>query len=160
MLYCFSCRTFILMGEKMSEQEKRHYVRIHFERQVQIEFFTDVYDNCQVKNISLGGIFVIGKFSHNLDDQCYVNFTQKSKETYLTFQALAKVIRQETEGIGLKFTSMSFESLLSLEMILLYQAREQSSDSKINLPKDLPFKISEETSNIPDKFNPFLDRTK
>lgn len=143
----------------MSGQEKRRYVRIHFERQVQLDFFTEVYDNCQVKNISLGGMFVSGKFPHKADDQCYVNLVQTGKNTYLTLKAQAQVVRQDDEGVALKFTSMSFESLLSLEMILLYQAREESPDAEMKLPKDLPFEICEDTSGIPDKHNPFLDLT-
>jgi len=143
----------------MSEQEKRRYVRIHFERQVQLEFSTEVYDKCQVKNISLAGMSIIGEFPHNLDDKCYVNFAQTSKKTYLTLEALAKVVRQYDEGIALKFISMSFESLLSLEMILLYQTGEIPSDIEMKLPEDLPFEIREEPSCITDKYNFFIDRT-
>ena len=144
----------------MSEHEKRSHARNDFERQVQIEFFTEVYDKCQVENISLGGIFVTGKFPDNLDDKCYINFTQTSKETCLTFQALTQVVRQDDKGIALKFTSMSFESLLSLEMVLLYQEREKSPDSELKLPKDLPFEIIEKTSCIPYKYNQLLDQIK
>ncbi len=144
----------------MSDLEKRRYARIHFERNVQLEFFTEIYDKCQVRNISLGGMFITGNFPSNLSDQCYVNLTQTGKQTYLTLQALAKVLRQDDEGLALNFTSMSFESLLSLEMILLYQAREKSSDIEIKLPKDLPFEINEESSSIPDKYSVFLDRNK
>jgi hypothetical protein len=54
---------------------------------------------------------------------------------------------------------MSFESLLSLEIILLYQARETASDTEMKLPKDLPFEICEETSILRDKLNPFPDQT-
>ncbi|MDW7773562.1 MAG: PilZ domain-containing protein [Desulfobulbaceae bacterium] len=143
----------------MSVPERRHYERIHFERQVQVDFFTEMYNQCQVRNISLSGIFVIGKFSHNAEEQCYVNFVQKGKNVYLTLEALAKVVRREEEGIALQFTAMSFESLLSLEMILLYQAREESADAEMKLPEELPFEINEETSRYPDKYNPFLDRT-
>lgn len=141
----------------MSVREKRRHERIHFERQVQIDFFTEVYNQCQIKNISLSGMFVAGKFTQNVDDQCYVNLVQKGKNVYLALEALAKVVRQEEEGIALHFTSMSFESLLSLEMILLYQEREKSADIEMKFPKELPFEINEETSRFPDKYNPFLD---
>ncbi len=130
----------------MSEQEKRRFVRIHFERQVQLDFFTEFYDNCQIKNLSFGGMFVSGKFPHPADDQCYVNLAQTSKTTSLTLKALAKVIRQDEEGIALEFVSMSFESLLSLEMVILYQEREKSADSDIKLPENIPFKICEDAS--------------
>jgi len=48
---------------------------------------------------------------------------------------------------------------LSLEMILLYQAREKSADIEMKLSEKLPFEINEETSRFPDKYVPFLDRT-
>lgn len=142
----------------MPEREKRRYLRIHFERQAQLDFFTEVYDRCQVQNISLSGMFIQGEFPHELDDQCYVNLTQTSKNTYLTLQALAKVTRHDEEGIGLKFISMSFESLLSLEMILLYQEKKKSTDVEFTLPEKLPFKIREEPTHPPDKYKPFLSQ--
>jgi hypothetical protein len=143
----------------MSAQEKRRYVRIHFTREVQLDFFTEAYVKCPVKNISLGGMFVNGQFPSKVDDQCYVNLAQTGKKTYLALEALATVVRREDEGIALQFTSMSFESLLSLEIILLYQARETASDTEMKLPKDLPFEICEETSCLRDKLNPFPDKT-
>ena len=143
----------------MSGQEKRRHERIHFERQVQIDFFTEVYNQCQVKDVSLSGMFVTGKFTCNVEGQCYVNLVQKGKNVYLKLEALAKVVRQKDEGIALQFISMSFESLLSLEMILLYQEREKAADTEMKLPEVLPFEINEETSRFPDKYKPFLDRT-
>ena len=139
----------------MFDQEKRRYFRMHFKRQVQLNFFTEVYDQCQVNNISLGGMFVNGKFPHKVNDQCYVNITQTSKTTYFTFKALAKIVRQDNEGIALMFVSMSYESLVLLELTLLYEPREKSSDTEIELPKDLPFEISEEEFPVPDKEDPF-----
>lgn len=139
--------------------EKRRHQRIHFERQVQIDFFTEVYDHCRIRNISLSGIFVAGNFSQNVDDKCYVNLVQKGENISLRLEALAQVVRLEDDGIALHFTAMSFASLLSLEIILLYQEREKSVDAEMQLPPELPFAINEEASRYPDKYNPFLDRT-
>lgn len=144
----------------MTERERRRYERIHFERQVRLDFFTEVYDDCQVKNISLGGMYISGNFPPDIEDRCYVNFVQTGKNTYLTLEALARVVRRDEEGIGLQFTSMSFDSLMSLEMILLFQAREKSPATEIHLPKDLPFEVDEQVSSVSDKYNTFLDQSK
>lgn len=136
----------------MCEQEKRRHARIHFERKVQLDFFTEIYGKCQVKNISLGGMFICGEFPHKLNDQCNVHLAQKGNRSYFLLTALARVVRQETEGIAIEFISMSFESLLSLEMILLYQ----SSNVETKLPDDLPFEICDETTCSQDRYNPFL----
>jgi hypothetical protein len=137
-------------GAKMIGHEKRRHFRIHFNRQVQLNFSTEVYDECQVNNISLGGMFVNGIFPHKVDDQCEVSITQTSKTTNFTFKALATIVRQVDDGIALKFMSMSFESLMLLELILQYEPREDSSDTEIKLPTDLPFDISEEEFTITD----------
>ena len=134
----------------MSVQEKRRYFRIHFKRQVQISFSTQAYDKCQVKNISLGGMFVEGTFPDKTEEECHINLVQKTKNAYLAFKALAKVVRKEDEGIALEFVSMSFKSLLSLEMILLFEPSDTTSESDIELPKDLPFEVYEDDSSILD----------
>lgn len=135
----------------MSGLEKRRFVRIQFKRQVQVDFFTEFYDDCQIKNLSFGGMFVTGKFPHKANDQCYVNLFQTSKTSHLTLKTLAKVVRVDDEGIALEFVSMSFESLLSLEMILLYQEREESADAEMTLPSDLPFAICDDAPGILDE---------
>ena len=135
----------------MQGQEKRRYVRIPIKRHVQLFFSSEDYDDCKVRNISLGGMFIDGNFPHKADDECTISLTQTAKSTYLIFQAQAKIIRRDDQGIALEFTSMSFKSLLSLEMILLYEPRDDSEENEIVLPEDLPFDvIDEEESSVLD----------
>lgn len=143
----------------MAGQERRRYARIHFERQVQLEFFTEIYDQCQAQNISSGGMFVVGKFPQEIDNKCYVNVTQTCQNTYIKFQALAKVVRRNVEGIAIEFDSMSYESLLSLEMILLFQEKEKFSNVEMKFPENFPFAINDNISRTPDKYNFFLNRS-
>jgi hypothetical protein len=150
---------FVFFSEDKTVQEKRHYERIDFERQAQVDFFTEVYDHCQVKNISLSGMFVAGKFTPNVESKCYVKLVQKGKNVYLTLEALAKVVHHENDGVGLKFISMSYESLLSLEMILLYQERKESAGAEMKIPDKLPFEVNDDTAGSPNKYNPFLNNT-
>ena len=151
--------TFVCEVEVVSGQEKRQYVRIQFERQVQLDFITDIIHDCQVENISLGGMYVHGDFPENVGEQCYVNFAQRGQNTYFFLKALARVVRQTDDGVALQFVSMSFESLMSLEMVLLYQAREESEDAEMNLPEDLPFEVVDHAPGVPEEVNPFLDLT-
>ncbi len=128
----------------MTTQEKRRYFRIHFKRQVQLVFSSEVYDNCIIQNISLGGMLVMGNFPHKVKDQCYVTISQQSKTASLTFKAQAKIIRKDDESIALEFVSMSFEGMVSLELILLFEPGEESSGIERTLPTDLPFTICED----------------
>ena len=139
----------------MIEQDKRRHVRIDFERKVQLDFFTEVYDKCRVRDISLGGVFINGEFPPKLNTQCHVYLAQKGNNSLILLTALAKVVRHDDKGMALEFLSMSFESLLSLEMILLYQA----TDIDVKMPEKLPFEICEDTSWAQEKYNPFLHLT-
>lgn len=134
----------------MQGLEKRRYVRIPITRHVQLFFSSRRYDDCQLRNISLGGLYINGKFDQKVDEECVVNLTQTTQSTSLTFKADARVVRQDDGGVALEFTSMSFKSLLSLEMILLYEPREDGEENKIELPEDLPFKVTEEDAPLLD----------
>lgn len=134
----------------MFKEEKRRHFRKHFERQVKLAFFTEFYDQCQVQNISFGGLFVQGQFPYKAGDQCYVIITHSGKSTRMTFRALAEIVRHEEEGIALRFLSMSFESLVLLELILLYEQEEMSSGKERKLPTDLPFELCEEEPSLPE----------
>lgn len=135
----------------MFGEEKRRYFRIQFSRQIQLNFSTEVYEECQVDNISLGGMFVKGTFPHEAEEKCDVSITQTSSTTNFTFKAVAEIVRRVDDGIALKFTSMSFESLMLLELILQYEPREDSLDAEIKLPTDLPFEVNEEEFSISDE---------
>lgn len=142
----------------MSGQEKRKSTRICFDRQVAaLDFYTEVYDKCPVTNLSLTGIFIDGTFPQQVGDHCIVNLAQEGRTTYLTLNASTEVVRQSKEGIALKFTSMSLESLMFLEMTLLYKDRRMNLNNNLKLPNNLPYEIFDEASEIQNEYNPFLE---
>ena len=46
----------------MVESKKRKFSRIHFDRHVKLDFSADSFDACQIKDLSLTGMFVMGAF--------------------------------------------------------------------------------------------------
>ena len=133
----------------MSRQDQRLNFRIDFKRRVQLAFSSEVYDNCKMHNISLGGMFVTGKFAPKVTEQCLVTIQQESKAGSLSVTAQAQIIHKTAKGIGLQFLSMSFEDMVSLELILLYEPCEEPGSSERQLPTDLPFAVS---ADEPDEF--------
>jgi len=95
-------------------------------------------------------MLVAGEFPHKVKDQCYVIISQQSKTASLTFKAQAKIIRKDDESVALEFVSMSFEGMVSLELILLFEAGEESPGLERTLPTDLPFMICEDESTLFD----------
>lgn len=126
----------------MSRQDKRTSFRIDVERQVQLVFPSKVYNNCKMHNISLGGMFVTGTFAAKVPEQCLVTIHQESKAGSLSVNAQARITHKTEKGIGLQFLSMSFEDMVALELILLYEPYETPPSNERQLSTDLPFTIT------------------
>lgn len=102
---------------------QREYARVPFKRYVDIEFISDTYGHCQVKDLSLNGMFIIGKFKNYEGKLCIISLEQNVSTTELSLSALAKVVRQDEKGMAIQFSSMTFESYIYLQVFLLHEAR-------------------------------------
>lgn len=129
-------------------QRKRKFTRIHFDRQVNLDFFTDSYDSCQIKDLSLTGMYVLGSFQHHVGEHCLLNLIQTGSSSGLSLLASAKVIRKDDEGIAIEFSSMSSDSYMFLQVILLYEA-EDPLFVGVELPENCPFEILDKLPGLP-----------
>jgi hypothetical protein len=127
----------------MDQESRRNYFRINFDRHVDMEFAKHRYDGCQIRDLSLNGMFVAGNFKQQESDPCLVNLVQKSKTTELRLQALAKVVRQEDLGLAVEFTSMTFDSYMYLQTLLLNHNENLLVMAKM-LAENCPFHVTEE----------------
>ena len=126
----------------MSRQDKRTSFRIDLKRHVQLAFSSKVYDNCKMHNISQGGMFVSGEYTPKVAEQCLITIQQESKAGSLSVIAQAQITHKTAKGIGLQFLSMSFEDMVALELILLYEPYETPPSNERQLSTDLPFTIT------------------
>ena len=127
------------MAIKFDNRRKFH--RINFEGRVNLNFMNDSYDNCQIKNLSLTGMFVIGNFQQQQTEDCLINFFHKTKNKEINLQASAKSVWNNDEGIAFEFTSMKLDSYMSLVTTLIHEAEEPSIILQ-ELPKNCPFDIT------------------
>ena len=118
----------------------RKCTRIHFDRLVSLEFTSDSYNYCQIKDLSLTGMFVMGAFQKQVGEYCLIDLVQKGNSTDLSLRASAKVIRKNDEGIAIEFTSMKLDSYMLLQVTLL-SAVEDPLPLIIELPEECPFEI-------------------
>jgi len=132
----------------MAQQRKRKFTRINFDRKASLDFFTERYENCRLKNLSLTGMYVTGSFRQYVGEHCLINLVQRGGTSHLSLQALGKVVRKDVGGIALEFTSMTFESYLYLQVTLLYEAEEPHAIG-FELPDNCPFKLIEIREEIP-----------
>ena len=127
------------MNSKFDNRRKFH--RINLDGQVGLDFMNDNYDNGQIKNLSLTGMFVIGNFQQQQAEDCLINYSHKTKHNEINLHASAKVVRNNDEGIAFKFISMKLDSYMSLVTTLIHEADDPSTILQ-ELPKNYPFEIT------------------
>ena len=104
-------------GQVMSEQ-KRRFARIIFQRHVSLDFLYDKYEDCQIKDLSLTGMFLLGSYHQQVGEHCVVKLFQKGEASDLALKADAKVVRLTEEGVAVDFISMTFDSYMFLQVTL------------------------------------------
>lgn len=124
------------------DQKKRKFTRIFFDRLVDLNFFGDLFKHCQIKDLSLTGMFILHPIEQNIGEYCLVRLTQTSRYSGLSLHALAKVVRKNKQGIAIEFVSMSFDSYIFLQLSLLCEA-EETLTVGLELPDNCPFEIVE-----------------
>ena len=125
----------------MDYNNRRKYHRIDFDGEVNLQFADHVYDCCQIKNLSLTGMFVKGDFNQQPAENCIVKIFHKEKNGDNCLIATGEVARINGEGIGLKFTDMTIENYTLLQTTLSKKA-EQPSIILREFPHNYPFEIN------------------
>lgn len=126
----------------MTESLKRQFSRLNFSREVKLDFQDASYFPCQIKNLSLSGMYVYSKFAENDGTSCHVTLTQVGPTSNLTIQAEAKIARQDNDGIAIQFVSMAQDSYMFLQVILLYEA-EDPFIIGLEYPDNCPFELTD-----------------
>ena len=98
----------------MKIKNRRKFHRINLSERVDLEFSDESYDCCRVKNLSLTGMFVAGKFPHKHEGNCQIDLFHKTKSSETCLQASATVVWGNAMGVGLRFTSMTQDSYMLL----------------------------------------------
>ncbi|WP_339135666.1 MAG: PilZ domain-containing protein [Candidatus Electrothrix sp. GW3-4] len=99
---------------------RRQFSRIKFPRPVTLDFGKNKY-TCSATNFSLGGIYVQGWFKQQAGDICDIKLSFSESDPQMYIKAVCAVVRQDNDGLALRFTSMQPDSFLFLQEILLYQ---------------------------------------
>ncbi|MHB8810979.1 MAG: PilZ domain-containing protein [Desulfobulbaceae bacterium] len=124
----------------MSEIQKRRFTRINFSREVVLNFQGKNYCPCRIKDLSLSGMYVFSRFAESKGTCCQVVFRQVGPGSDLTIKAAAMVVRQDKDGMAIEFTLMAFDSYMSLQVILLYEADDPFIIS-LEYPENCPFEL-------------------
>ena len=124
----------------MKFDNRRKFHRINLNGKVNLKFTDDRYDCYQIKNLSLTGMFVIGNFQQQQVEDCHIELFHKEKSANNCLRASGKVIWSNNEGVGLKFTGMTFRSYMLLLTTLINKAKQPAIILR-EFPKNAPFEI-------------------
>lgn len=111
----------------MAQEEKRKFTRVPFDIHVRIVSADTVVKSRQVRNVSLGGMFVYTTDPLAVGAGCVVDIDVVGPQAGLHVEAEADIIRVDGDGMALQFTDMDVESLTNLRRIV----RVYSADPKI-----------------------------
>ena len=120
---------------------RRKFSRIIFDGKARLQFVDNSYTYCKTQNISIGGMFISGIFSQKKAENCQICLFHNAKSGCPGLAGSATVIWNNNEGIGLKFTSMTYVSYMVLLTTLINNA-EQPALILHGIPKDYPFEIN------------------
>jgi len=123
-------------------ENRRKFNRIHFDRQLNLKFMSDIYDNYHANSLSLTGMFVTGDLQKHIGNYCLLNLAKTETSTDLCFQARGKVVRKDDEGVAVKFTLMPRNSYMFLQLTLLNGIEYPFVVEKL-LPNDCPFEVTD-----------------
>ena len=139
----------------MNQGQKRMFTRIQFSRHVSIHFQKSSYGPCSIRDLSLSGMFVSGKFKEKVGAICHLIFMQTGASSEMTLRASAKVVRADKNGIALEFTAMAHDSYMFLQTSLLYQA-DDPLPMGLEFPEETPYKLTEIVKITPEQNKVFL----
>jgi hypothetical protein len=112
-------------GSKMTGSDDRRFTRVDFNQTVRLKFGEKNYDQQIVSNISLGGIYIKGRFEQQPKDICTIEAEHRwSNGETVKFLAKGAAVRLTDEGMAVEFLSMPHDSLQFLQTALLYQAED------------------------------------
>ncbi len=107
----------------LANKNKRQFTRINIQWDVQLDFGSS---RCRqtINNISLSGIYVKGKFDQQEGDICTIVLNQSGADEDVEIHAIGSIIRIDSDGMALEFTSMKLDNFFLLQTILLYEAAD------------------------------------
>lgn len=127
----------------MTHMYKRQYERVHLSASARIFLGDEEIVGLRTKDISLSGIYVIGKVHSYPLEPCSISI----KGTWLDTEPIfldftARISRQDHCGTGFQFTQMNHDDFEILQTFLLYSSPDPM-DLGREFARHCPFEIGE-----------------
>ncbi len=100
--------------------DNRRFTRVIFCRTAKLILGEKTYEERQVYNLSLGGLFLEGRYSVNVGEACELELHETGRHSCLILKFQVRVVRVEENGLALEFLNMPVDSYSFLQTMVLY----------------------------------------
>jgi hypothetical protein len=108
-----------------NEGNKREFTRVPIQLDVELSSPQPANDACQVKDVSLKGIYLLCDNPLPIGSDCRVALLLGGGETPIRIEVGGKVARADTGGMGLEITEIvGVDSFEHLQNLVLYNASD------------------------------------
>lgn len=124
----------------MEFENQRKFHRIDFDGQANLKFIDGFSNCCQVKNLSLTGMYVTGNFLEYQQRNCVIKIFHREKSGNNSLQVYGEIVWSNDAGAGVRFTSMALEHYILLQTTLITNAEEPATILR-EFPHSYPFEV-------------------
>jgi len=138
----------------MTRFQERRFPRIPFARLVTLRFAENYYIARTARDLSLGGMYVVGAIQEDVGATCQITFIQSGPASDLEplFKASARVTRVDQEGAAIEFASMTFDCYMFLQTSLLYETDNPLAMCQ-EVPEATPFRLVAQDASIQNNWD-------
>lgn len=105
----------------MEVPERRGTSRVQLTATVTLRMAGDVITaDAHVRDISLDGIFIRTQATVRVNSFCEITLVLTGTSSTLSLSGKGRIIRQDSNGVAIKFTEFDMDSYLHLKNIVLY----------------------------------------
>lgn len=122
----------------------RRFTRVNFKQAVQLDFGERRYEQQIISNISLGGMYVKGRFEQRPGDICSVTLRPAWAGMPTEFRAKGAVVWVTDEGMAVEFASMGYDSFLYLQTALIYESDNPAALSEEFSDQNVSFAVQDD----------------
>lgn len=103
--------------------DRRRFTRVNVNLQVEVSDGRMSLIGCETRDLSLRGVFIYSDVIFPIGSQCLVTITLSGMVVPVEIKLNARVVRAESEGIGVEFeSSQDLESYHHLRNLVMYNS--------------------------------------
>jgi hypothetical protein len=108
----------------MAGEQQRRNTRVEFHAVVNLTAGGAVYRNCETKDLSLRGVYVVGVEEPADGETCGIELCLSGTSSSVCLNMEGQVVRHDAGGIAVNFTGMDPDSYFHLKHIVYFNSAD------------------------------------